>query len=125
MPRDNQGNDSNEGDNEKLPRPQVALQKKGDDRKKGCNDTTDGLRSKVEDNASHKTTQSHEHPLKGTIELWEYASETQRTPTDTTGETNEYPHNQDDALFVRSMVCAIVVIAKEIYHQRSSNQRNA
>lgn len=92
MSRNNQSDDSNNGSNEQLPRPQIALKEKTDERERCAYDATYGLGPEAQDDTRNEATKAYDDTLKGAIEHLEDACKTHRRSTNTTDEAHEYPH---------------------------------
>ena len=125
VPGDNQGDDGDEGSDEQLPRPEVALQEERNGGEKGADDAADGLRSEMQDNTRHETAKADEQTLIGTIALREDACEAHGRTTHAAGKANEHPHHQDNVLVERAATGAFIVFVEEIHHQRRADKGNA
>lgn len=118
----NQGDDGDEGGDEKLPRPEVALEEEGLERKDGADNAAHRLGTEVQDKPRQETAETDEQSLEGAVELLEDIGKTHRGSADGTDETHVNPHLQDDVLVERAVVGALVVLVKEVNHQRRAHQ---
>ena len=122
---DDEGNDGNDGGNEQLPRPEVALKEEGNGGEKRGNDAADGLGAEVQNDARHETAEANEQALIGTVALREDAGKTHRHTAHTAGKADKYPHHEYDVLLQCATARTFVVLVEEVYHQRCTNQWNA
>ena len=108
-----------------MPMPEVALKDERYSGEERGNDATDSLGTKMQDDACHETAKANEQTLIGTVALREYVDKAHGRTTHTTGESNEYPHHEDNVLFQCAMPCAFVVLVEEIHHQWNTKERDA
>ena len=106
----NQCDDGDEGGDEQLPRPQVALEEEGHERKDGADDAAHRLGPEVQDKPRQETAETDEQSLEGAVELLEDIGEPHRGSADGTDETHVNPHLQDDVLVERAVVGALIVL---------------
>ena len=121
MSRDDEGDDRDKGDNQQLPMPYVSMEEETGKRQGGADKTTYRLWAKTQDKTCHETADADEQPLKHTIEHFKDTCKPHRSPTNTTDESYEYPHIQNDTCFEGTLVRTVIVFVEEINHQRSTH----
>jgi len=122
---DDKSQDGHKHRDEQLPRPEVTLKEETDKRNHAANDATDNLRSEMEDQSRHQTAETNEQPLKCAVEHIEHAGKAHRDTSEATQETHEDPHLENDVLIDCPTMGTLIVLIKEVHHQRRSHQRNA
>ena len=125
MPRDDEGDHYYDGSDGELPQPEVALKEKRHGGEHGGDDTTDGLRAEMKDDAGHKTAHATHQTEQREEALAIHAGQSHRKATQATGEADEDPHEQNDVLVERATVGALIVLVYEVDHQRCAYQGNA
>ncbi len=125
MSGDNQGDDGDDGSDQQLPGPQVALEEVGGKSHDGSDDTTDNLRPEAQDDARDEATQTDDDALKAAVAELEDARKAHRCSADGAENTHEEPHLEDGIGVARQAVLAAVVLMQRVSHQRPGHQWDA
>lgn len=125
MSWDDQGDDGDKGCNEQLQRPEVTLEEETDEGERRADNAAHRLGTETQDDTREETAKANANPLECAVEHLEDTSKPHRGPANTTDETDEDPHIENDLRIQRAVACAVIILAQEMNHQWRPHQRDA